>query len=218
MGTRSGSISRAQVIAYESASHELARLLDDAAALLCGVYGEESVLGRLAEETRWAAFLLYDRIASHAVRHSGVPQDHLAIRALTPEDLLSRAPNRFRAASSSRTWLDVEVQRTLSAALSTTKAVIAGMSGGYARAHVSSHPIMTALRSAAEAVDALQAELARDQRGDHDGGGRSRAPAARPPRISGECRSQRMLLLLRTHEGARGRSRAPTRRRTLAGP
>jgi len=128
MNGRSYPISLTQAIAYESASHELGRLLDDAAALIRDIYGEQSVIGRLADEARWTAFLLHDRIATHAIRHRGVPAEKLAIRALTPDDLICRSPGCFGAEHLSRGRLELE--RRLAAALSTTQAAIVGMSGG----------------------------------------------------------------------------------------
>ena len=164
MKTCRSCLSPAQAVAHEAASHELGRLLDDAADLLWRTHGEKSVIGHLADEARWAAFLLHDRVARHAVEDVGVQEHELAIRGLTPSDWLFRSPNRFEAEPlqpGERAALDLEQHRALADALCTCMASVATLSEGYARACARSHRLEGALEDAEKAIDALRVELER---------------------------------------------------------
>jgi hypothetical protein len=193
------SMSAPRALAHEASSHELARLLDDAAALLWRACGEDSRIGRLADEARWAAFVLHDRIARHAVEEAGAAPHQLAIQPLTPLDKVWRGPDRFaRSAARARPGgLAADDGGELGAALSTCKATLIGISIGYARGCGRAHPLLEALRRAEQAVDALHAELAGAAPPVSSARVRTIAPApARGPRKPG-ARAAGTLLLLR---------------------
>ena len=211
-------------IAHEARSHELGRLLDDAAALLWRACGEDSRIGRLADEARWAAFLLHDRIALHAVQEAGVDEHELAIQPLSAIDLVWRGPNRFEADAERGGATARDGDGELGPALALCKATVMGMSLAYERHCDRAHPLLEALRRAEQAIGALYAEL----------DGAALLPCATRARVAASGRSRRdgspnqravgTLLLLRSERldcswsvtAGAGYGPAPSPRRRVA--
>lgn len=155
MSTQHACPSAVQLIAYELASHELSRLLDDCAHVIWRARGEATKIGRLAEDARWAAFLLHDRIAAHAVREGGVARERLAVRAMAPGDLALSRPNQI-CSGTSGTASDLG---KVAAALTNGKAALIGIHAGYGSTLAETHPLLKMLISAHEALDALRDEV-----------------------------------------------------------
>jgi hypothetical protein len=153
----STSLSRAQIVAYELSSLEQSRLLDDVAHLVWDAWGEHGLAGRLAEEARWAAFVLHDRIAVHAVRDAGVSKHRLAVGAISVEEVAFHRPNQLRDGAPAR---DERARAIVTSALRTARAAFSGMSAGYGAVYAPHHPVVTALRDADAATAALQREIA----------------------------------------------------------
>jgi hypothetical protein len=153
------SLSTTQILAYELASREISHVLDAAAGEVWRAYGDDSLIGMLAEEARWAAFFLHDRIAGHAVREGKASACPIASRGLGFGELDAPRPNRLRAASAAPEHLEAAAHRKLVAELSTCNAALSGIASGYAWAFPPAHAVTAALRALEVWLDALRTEL-----------------------------------------------------------
>lgn len=157
-------LSAAQLNAYELASHELNRVLEHATDTLWHLCGPTSLVGRLADVARWSAFLLHERVRVQTLRDAH-PQRRLLARSPRRVDFLLPHPGRFRLDSPPGAVplgpLDMGVVREIVRILTTCKASVRGMMGGFGRAVSPGHPVLEALLGVAQALNGLLRALLR---------------------------------------------------------
>lgn len=198
-------LSRAQVIAYELASLDLRDLVDDVAHLVWHLMGEDSLVGRLAEEARWAISILHDRMSVCAYRDTRVSKHRLASLLVGPDMPALRRPQHREGAR-----VDGRDLARATAAVSSGRATLLAMSAGYGAAYAYTHPLMAAFRAADAALDMLHREMKEAIGHDsaHRHGG-ARVLRSRTMPIAGA------LLLLRERWPQSREARSGARRRSL---